>query len=233
MPKYVKDKYNIVLKDLYYKPACIPISDFNIDNGTTQKLKKELGIDTEIVCVYVGKFGDLYLEDEVFDFFSVCYKYWEGNFKILLLTNQSDSYLKEKASKFNIPFEIIIKKFVTPFEVSKYLSVATFAISPFKPIPTRKYCTPIKNGEYWAAGLPVVITKDISIDSDIINDNKIGYVLKELNKEEYLNACLTINKLINNVGIDNKIKMVAEKSRSFEIAKIAYSKVFNNLNLIK
>lgn len=231
MPIYVKEKYGIVLKSYYYKPACIDLTSFEIDINITRQLKAELNISQEIVCAYVGKFGDLYLEDEVFDFFSVCYAYWRKHFKVLLLTNQSESYLKEKAAKYNLPYENIITKFVAPSEVPLYLSIASFAISPLKPIPTRKYCTPIKTGEYWAAGLPVVITKDISIDSDIIEQNQIGYVLKKFEKSEYENACRIIDKLLQNNYINGTVKAIAEKCRSFNLAQLAYAKAFQHFNI--
>jgi glycosyltransferase involved in cell wall biosynthesis len=231
MPAYVKERYGIELSNYYYKPACIDLPKFNISKKATEQLKSELGISSEVVCTYVGKFGDLYLEDEVFDFFSVCSNYWNGNFKVLLLTNQSESYLKEKADKYNFPYYSIIKKFVSPSEVPLYLSISSFAISPLKPIPTRKYCTPIKTGEYWAAGLPVVITKDISIDSDIIEQNKIGYVLKSFEATEYINACNAIDKLLQDGHINNKIRCVAERSRSFKLAELAYKGALQYFNI--
>ena len=45
--------------------------------------------------------------------------------------------------------------------------------TPVKPVPTKRYCTPVKDGEYWALGLPVIITEGISDDSGIIRENGI------------------------------------------------------------
>ncbi|MFB9864457.1 hypothetical protein [Rufibacter immobilis] len=231
MPSYVKEKYDYEIKDLYFKPACVDLRSFEVAANNTGNLKRELGISNEIICAYVGKFGDLYLEDEVFEFFAECYAYWGGRFKVLLLTNQSDEYLNKKSVESNFPFGNIIKKFVSPVEVPLYLSTASFAISPLKPIPTRRYCTPIKTGEYWAAGLPVVITRDISIDSDIIEQKNIGYVLKEFTINEYKNACLTIESLLQDRQLHSKVKDVAKEYRSFELAERAYAGAFKQLNI--
>jgi glycosyltransferase involved in cell wall biosynthesis len=226
VPVYVKEKYKFELTNNFYKPACVDVSTFDAAAVDSDALRRSLGVEGEVVCVYVGKFGDLYLEDEVFDFFVICSRYWAGRFKVLLLTSQSQEYIYAKAAKSGLPKELIIQKFADPTDVPKYLALASFAISPFKSIPTRRYCTPIKNGEYWAAGLPVVITKDISMDSDIIEDENIGYVLKGLNTTEYEKACVKINALIKDHELRNKIKRVASMQRGFDLAEKAYKGAF-------
>jgi len=104
-----------------------------------------------------------------------------------------------------------------------------FGITPVKPIPTKRYCTPIKDGEYWALGLPVVITKGISDDSDIIKKYKIGSVLEELNEKNYLKAIQEIDVLLKNntrMELYNKIRPIAEKYRNFDIAEKVYKEIY-------
>jgi len=231
MHEYVKSKYGIVLKNYYYKPACIDIEAFQLPGNMRASMRSSHHLSNEIVCVYAGKFGDLYLEEEVFDFFAVCYHYWNKKFKVLLLTGQSDEYIHSKAKKAGLPLEGIIKKFVAPDDVPKFMHMADFGISSIKPIPSRKYCTPIKTGEYWASGLPVVITKNISIDSDIIEKNKIGYVLQELNKAEYHRACEAISYLLSQPGLNKKIIQIARQARTFALAETAYRGAFKSFGL--
>ena len=107
------------------------------------------------------------------------------------------------------------------------MALGDFGICPVKPVPTKQFCTPIKNGEYWAMGLPVVITKNISEDSDIIKLNDIGYVLSELTNEEYMNAVLKIESLLlTKEKLKNKIIEIAIKHRSFEIAEKIYTSIY-------
>jgi HD-like signal output (HDOD) protein len=75
-------------------------------------------------------------------------------------------------------------------------------------------------------GLPVIITKDISDDSDIIRQEQIGYVLQELNESEYLQSVKVIETLIGDPVIRAKIVQVANKYRSFEIARNVYRHVY-------
>ena len=120
-----------------------------------------------------------------------------------------------------------ICKFVRHDEISNYIGLGDFAITPVKPIPTKRYCSPIKDGEYWALGLPVIITKDISDDSEIISKENIGYVLQTLNEIEYKKSIERIDELLTEGDVlTNRIIKVAGNYRSFEIAEEVYKKIY-------
>lgn len=232
MKDYAYKTYNLKIdsKMFFTKPACTDIAKFNFAEPDPQ-LMDELGLNGKIVCVYAGKFGGIYLEEEIFDFFKRCFKYWGDKFKILLLTNESIENTNKQLQRVQIPGNIIIQKFVPYHEVPKYLSTATFALTPVKPIPTKRYCTPIKDGEYWASGLPIVITSEISDDSDIIEENNAGYVLKGLTNEEYDKAIAKINSLLkeDTAQLKSRIRGLANKYRNFDIAKNVYQSIYNDL----
>ncbi len=224
MISYSQKTYGIIKENYFVKPACVDLDLFNHLNNNSGLVLPE--IKDHIVCVYAGKFGDIYLSREVFDFFEVARSYWGEKFKVLLLTNQSDEEITEFCNLSGLPVSTIIKKFVPHREVPSYMALGNFGICPVKPVATKKYCTPIKNGEYWAMGLPVVITKDISVDSDIIEEYNIGYVLRELTPESYLQAVKKIEELITTKTTRTKIRAVAEKYRNFTIADSIYGSIY-------
>ena len=124
---------------------------------------------------------------------------------------------------------MIVTRFVPHQEVPRYLGLADFALTPVKPVPTKRYCTPIKDGEYWAMGLPVVIPANISDDSDIIEREGIGAVLKRLDAESY-RAALDIMESLLAMPKDQlrkKIRDVAIRYRSYAIAEEVYRLVYN------
>ena len=127
-------------------------------------------------------------------------------------------------------FSLIHMEFVPHAEVSKYLALADFALTPVKPVPTKRYCTPIKDGEYWAMGLPVVIPSQISDDSEIIDKERIGAVLKDSSKLSYNQAIRSIDRLLQ-IPKDElyaKIRQVAVKYRSYDIAEVVYGKLYGS-----
>ncbi len=224
MIAYSQETYGITKKRYFVKPACVDLGLFNPKNVLPVAIP-ELGTDS-VVCVYAGKFGDIYLSGEVFDFFATARAFWGDRFKVLLLTNQKEEEIRACCDKAGLPFETVIKKFVAHHEVPSYMALGSFGICPVKPVPTKKYCTPIKNGEYWAMGLPVVITKDISIDSAMIEEQGIGYVLKELNGQEYLKAVKAIDLLLQDHQLPGKIRAVAETQRNYSLAEKIYATIY-------
>jgi len=224
MIAYSQKVYGLSKRRYFVKPACVDLNLFS-KNEINFSLVEGINEHT-VLCVYAGKFGDIYLTNEVFDFFSIAANYWGQRFKVLLLTNHSDIEIKNFCEQAQLNPSVVIKKFVPHKEVPAYLSLGSFGICPVRPVPTKKYCTPIKNGEYWAMGLPVVITKDISTDSDLITQQNIGYVLQELTKDEYLNAVKKIDALLIDNTLPEKIRKVAEAHRSYKIAEKIYSIIY-------
>jgi glycosyltransferase involved in cell wall biosynthesis len=233
MQNYIKDKYDVTIEKYYVKPACVDLDAFSDKMLKDSKLIQQFGFNDKVVCVYAGKFGGIYLTDETFEFIKKCQDYWGGErFRFLLLSNVDDTYVKQMTIKYQIEESVIVKLFVTHSEIAKYIGLADFAICPVKPVPSKKYCSPIKNGEYWALGLPVVITQNISVDSDIIASNNAGAVIEMLNEESYINAIRKIDSIISNnnrAAVYTKIRPLAEKYRNFSIAEDVYKSIYASL----
>ncbi|MDB5001957.1 MAG: hypothetical protein JWQ34_182 [Mucilaginibacter sp.] len=236
MKDYAQKTYNLQIDNncFFTKPACTDLEKFNFMYRDSQ-LINELDLDGKIICVYAGKFGGIYLDDEIFDFFKQCFKHWKGNFRILMLTNASIESISKQLQRVQIPNNVLIQKFVPHYDIPKYLAIADFALTPVKPIPTKRYCTPIKDGEYWATGLPVVITSNISDDSDIIEENNAGYVLKSLTDNEYNNAITKIDDLLkeDNGLLKKRIRALAYKYRNFDIVEKIYRQIYSVPDTVK
>lgn len=230
MEKYIKEKYKTTVTNYFVKPACVDLEAFSNKFSKNTERITNYKLEGKIVCVYAGKFGGIYLEDETFEFIKYCEKYWgEDKFRFLLLSNASDDYIKKMKEKFGIASSGIIKLFVPHNKVPVYLGLADFAISPYKPVPSKRYCAPIKNGEYWAMGLPVVITPNISADSEIIKESGAGAILESLDEKGYSAAVRQIDSILKGKSRDeiyNQIRPLAEKYRNFSIAEKIYQKIY-------
>ena len=228
MREYAASRYGCNIRNFLVKPACVDLNIFNLSAIKNDQLLNELGLNNKIVCVYAGKFGGIYLTQEVFDFLKVAEDKWGDKFRALFLTNHNKDELIVWSRHSGFDEQKMICKFVSHSEVIHYLALGSFAITPVKPIPTKKFCSPIKDGEYWGLGLPVVITKDISDDSELIEKYNAGSVLNMLNKAEYKKAIDKIETLISSEGTRERINQIAHDYRSFEIAELVYKRVYGN-----
>jgi glycosyltransferase involved in cell wall biosynthesis len=226
MKQYATEKYGIEPQPYFVKPACVDLDKF-YPRRKDEELLEQLQLKQKIVCVYAGKLGGIYLKEEVFDFLAVCYDYWGERFRFLMLSNAPREEVMQELQRVGLPEHIVIQKFARHEDVPAYLSLGDFALNPVRPVPTKQYCTSIKDGEYWASGLPVVITRNISDDSGIITQNEIGYELKSLTDAEYRNAVRKIDTIIQEGnGVSLKIRGIAEQYRSFQIAEKIYKAIY-------
>jgi glycosyltransferase involved in cell wall biosynthesis len=230
MKQYALDNYGVELKDFFVKPACISFNDF-YPRPKDAELIEKLGLANKIVCVYAGKLGGTYLKDEVFDFVSSCYEFWGDDFRFLMLSEESDDVIQKHIKRVGIPANIVVKKYVAHKEIPRYLSLGDFGINPQVPVPSKRYGSPIKNGEYYAMGLPIIISPAISDDSDIIAEHGIGVVTNLQQVENMPGAVREMDKLLKSKSREDwqeKIFAVAKQYRSFDIARRIYPVIYEN-----
>ncbi len=230
---YIKEAYQLEPQNIHLKPSCVDISDFSIyTTAQREELRRSHSILPEqIVGIYVGKFGGIYLNEEIYQIFKCCSLQWKSNFKLIILTPNDEVEVLEKLKHYDLDKHIVALKKANKEEVIRYLNLADFALNPVMPVPSKRYCTSIKDGEYWACGLPVIITKDISDDSDIIEDNNIGAVIHALDETHYAGAVLKIDSLLTknkNGELSEKIKMICTRYRSFTLAENIYKEIYLN-----
>ncbi len=229
MRNYAQTKYQATFKNYFVKPALVDFEKFNMQPPKDQKLMQKFGLEDKLVCIYAGKLGGIYLDTEVFDMFKVMYDYWGEKIKILLLTSREKEWVKNQINMRNIPASSIHILYIDFSEIHKYYRLADFAINPVKPVPSKRYCTSIKDGEYWAMGLPVIIPANISDDSEIIEKNNIGFVLDKLNENYYKKAIEKMDMMLsgNSDELKQKIFSIANQYRNFKVAEKIYKEIYN------
>ena len=226
MYDYSIKNYGYEPKSFFVKPACVD-TRFFYPRKKDVELVNDFKLDGKIVCVYAGKLGGIYLEEEFFDFLKTCFEFWGDSFRCVMVTNADRKLIDKLMYKVDLPARVLISRFVPHDQVPRYLSLGDFAINPVKPVPTKRYCTSIKDGEYWAMGLPVVISPNISDDSEIISREDIGGVTNFTNKENMLNVIKKINVLISiKNNQKEKIVSIAKKYRSYGIAQKIYTEIY-------
>lgn len=230
MKEYARSRYGYSGENFFTKPACIDTATFSLSRRKKTDLLRALGLENKIVCVYAGKFGGLYLRDEFFRFAKAAAASWPDRFRVLLLSAVSREEIESLCAANGLDPAIVISKFVPHEAMPDYLGLGDFAFSAFKPVPSRRFCTPIKNGEYWAMGLPVVIPDGISEDSDLIAKNNAGAVLHDFSPGAFDEAIQKINGLLTaNAGnqLAERIHELAIRQRNFKIAADIYRKIYS------
>jgi glycosyltransferase involved in cell wall biosynthesis len=71
-------------------------------------------------------------------------------------------------------------------------------------------CSPTRIGEYWACGLPVVTTPNVSDTDEIVRREGVGVVVKEHSEAGYSEAIRTLAKLLEDPELTARCRRAAE-----------------------
>lgn len=173
---------------LYRVPSCVDTEFFQFRESERLAIREKYGIkDHEVVIVYLGKFGGMYMEEEMFDFFKEANSFQNGSytFRFMVLTPDKKENAESLIHQSGIDPKLFVVENLIREQVPSYLSAADIAFSGVRQNPSKRYCSPIKHGEYWACGLPIIIPDGISDDYLLAEKYNIGWRLPALNREEY------------------------------------------------
>jgi glycosyltransferase involved in cell wall biosynthesis len=207
-------------------PCCVALDKFKYDSAKRSAIRLQLGIqENQTVGIYVGKYGGIYYDQEAFDLYRQAFDFFGDSFRLIILTEQDRSEVLKKCLERGIDANHVFIHRAKHDEVNAYLSAADFAFSTIKPVHSRLYCSPIKNGEYWANGLPIITEMNIGDDSDIIVREGGGVIL---DRNHPSNAFQKLKEIIS-IGRERnseEIQRLAQRHRSMDVVESIYRKEF-------
>lgn len=220
-----RDKIHVV-------PCCVDLEKFKFSEEKRLAIRKDFKIrDNQIAGIYVGKFGGTYYDEESFDIFCEAFDFFNKNMFLVILTPHDKEDIENKLIRKGIPRSNFFVDKVPHEDVPGYLSAGDFAFSTVRPSPSKKFCSAVKNGEYWANGLPILTTDGIGDDTNIMRIEANGGAIFDLSKDNLLDALKDLNALIQNRSreqLNVSICGLAKKHRNFKIAHEFYDKLFEN-----
>lgn len=193
-------------------PCVTDLDMFNYSSEIRDQIRRKYNIPPDaIVGINVGKYGGIYHLDKAFQLFNTLFSIIP-NFYLFLLT--PDPILaRGLASSAGLPEERCFIDRVPFNEVSKYLSASDFGFVLVKPSTSRIFCSAIKTGEYWACGLPIIITERVGDDTKIISQSGFGFVW-DGEIENIHNKVKTFIQLINESEVKSIGRSLAMKYRN-------------------
>lgn len=211
-------------------PCCVDIEAFHFDPVSRESCRRELGIAHEKLFVYVGKAGPRYLVDEMFDFFKLAQEQI-GSAYLLILSAEEPEVFDQIAQRHGVSRDKYCVKYADHEKVSEYLSASDAGLAFIRSAQCERGSSPIKIGEYLAAGLPVVITEEIGDYSQWIAQHQLGAVIGRLDQEHYAEA---VKSLFKSWAKGNSFRVecrkFAETKVSIEsVGAARYAKVYEEL----
>lgn len=231
MKQYAKDRFHYEIKSFFVKPAGVDTQKFNPKNFDKLKLREQYNIPMDaIVCVYIGKFGGIYYKEEIFQFLKAAQQFWKEKIYIIIGTPLAKDEFEKISLEYGINLQqILFQSYIPHEQVPQFLAMSDFGLNPVKPLPTKRYCTSVKDGEYWSMELPVLIPPNISDDSDFIQQKGIGIIWEDTSHEGCIMACQAMDSLLKSDRlpmIKNEIRKLAIEVRDFKNFEKIYQTIY-------
>lgn len=202
-------------------PCSVNLDDFAARPAARLRVRQQLGLaEVALVGVYAGKFGGIYYDAPAFALFREVADFFGAEFRLLLLSPHPADELRAKLTAAGLDPGRASIVFAPFREVPDYLSAADFAFGLHLPTP---YVSPIKVGEYWANGLPVLMPEGVGDDSDIVAREGGGAVFNFAQPGSTAAALARLRQLLHDPAHRAVSRGLATRYRSVDRAREAYA----------
>jgi glycosyltransferase involved in cell wall biosynthesis len=168
------------------------------------KIRQQLGL-SGIVLVYAGKAGGWYPIESMMDFAkaAACV---QGDVSLLVLTTGDPRSFVEPA--VNRGLRCVVRS-ATRVQMPDYLSAGDVGLSFRLNTPSQRACSPIKNGEYLACGLPIVSTAGSGDYDELVASRRVGVVVERLDEASLRKAALELKALLSDRNLRHRCRLAA------------------------
>jgi len=208
-------------------PCSVDLQKFAFQPEIRAAYRKKLTLPpSTTVGVYVGKFGGMYLQEEAYQLFATAKAHFKDRFFMLILTPHVPQEVEARLQSAGFTPQQYKVLRAAPHQVPAWLSAADFAFATYKPGKSKMAQGPVKVGEYWAAGLPVIITHGVGEDHKIIEEANAGAQFWPQKPATYTHALEQVQKCLDNPGHQAHIMQLAAQYRGPERIENAYKHFF-------
>lgn len=221
-------RFKSYLEEMYFRsdaiviPSTVLLTDHVASDSSA--LRKDLGFspDDLIVC-YSGGASIWQRSADIFRFFSQLHNA-EPRIKLLILSYDVERF-KEIAASNGVDLQNIVICRVAREEIDRYYAMVDAGICLRHNNLVNNVASPFKIGEYWEAGLPVIMTRGIGEYSYETMENKLGVVLED----DFLNSHSAVEQTVHFLRTMNHAE-IAKRCRAWVEHNISIESQLNTLN---
>ena len=188
-------------------PCAVDAQHFSPAPEAGRRIREELRLVGRVL-VYAGKTGGWYLIEPMIDF-AAAVQQVTGDVSLLILTSDEPSLFLKPAADRGV--RCVVRE-VARNQMPLYLSAADAGLSFILSAPSKTACSPIKNGEYLACGLPIVTTPGIGDYSDLVRRDRVGIVVSSLTTKGLRAAAVALEALLGETSTQRRCRAAARSA---------------------
>lgn len=208
--------------EIYRAPTSVDENVFVVDEELRSTYRKRLNAEDKNILIYLGKFGGLYYDEEIYQLIKLVDSSISNMF-FVIATPDNPEEIRNKLSEVGIDDNSRVMHLTKVKDVVGCLNAADIGLNAIPPSPSQKYRSPTKVAEYLLCGLPFITCKGISEDDIYAETYCVGVVLNSFNDVEISLKLGEVERLLENRG------NLAKRCREVGIKYRAKSNVTNQL----
>jgi hypothetical protein len=226
---YLQQNEGVHDSRMMHMPCCVDFENFKYDHLDREKLRDYLSLkDEKLVGIYTGKYGGIYLKEEAIELFLTAKSFYKKRFFLIILSPQKEEW-SARLQEAGFEMSEFFIGFVSQSEVPQYLSASDYAFSLHRPTPSKMAISPIKNAEFWANGLPIIMPDRIGDDSKQTKMSRLGVVVDDFS-ELSESVFESLEPLLEEDRLENDRVRFAKEHRGFDIVEKCYTKILASIS---
>ncbi len=178
--EHLVEKYSAPEDRTIVMPCCVDTASFAESLSLRDEVRSELGLSDRLVIVYSGSLLPWQCPEESLQLFRYIR---EANPKahFLVLTQDAEQFVR-LAEEAGVAQEDRTVRSVPHRDVARYLVAGDIALLLRKRSAVNRVASPVKFGEYLAAGLPVIMTHGIGDYSALVTETGCGCIVEDMDE---------------------------------------------------
>lgn len=185
-------------------PSCVDLTHFQ-----PRQPKSRAGRET-VRFVYSGSIGGRYNLDQAGRFVAAASSEI-GNAHLRVLTRQDPAHVASMLGRGGLSGDSWSTEAVPYSAMPAMLADQDAGLMFLSQGLSEHGCSPTKIGEYWAMGLPVVTTPNVSDTDEIIRTERVGVVVRENSDEAFRSAARELKSLLEDEELPARCRRAAER----------------------
>lgn len=189
-------------------PSCVDLELFRRKQSRSRRDPAKAPSDGGLRLVYSGSVGGRYILDRIGRFAAVAAKQFP-HLHLRVLTRAEPELVATMLKAGGLPDGRWSVESAPYREMPERLSGADAGLFFLTKGLSEHGCSPTKIGEYWAMGLPVVTTPNVSDTDEIVARSRVGVIVRGHTDDDYWRAAGELGELLRDPELGDRCQQAA------------------------
>lgn len=220
-------------REIFQVPISVDTDKFRFSEQHRQLIRQQFGMEERPVVLYLGKFGGLYYAADAVAQFSYQLYQHDPTLFFFTITPDDTDRIASAYRQAGLPESAFLVHDKVPYdEVERYISVADIGLVAIPPLPSQKYRTPVKVGNYLSCGLPYIITKGIADDDVLATQEQVGAVFDSLSPRDFGTGWPQVKSLLaeDKTSLRNRCRRIGIRERGLQRTEAVLRQILKRMS---